>query len=870
MAARALGIGALSALSLAGLLSLPALAGGATQRPGHEPIAAAQRDPAAAPDEPGGPAPASSRCPWIGKTADSRTPAQLAAEVVARMSLLDKLEMVDLVQGGGYENHTRAIPQLCIPELTLQDGPDGLAFGDTGVTQLPASLGIAASFDAALAFEYGQVLGSEARDQGVDVVQGPNLNLDRIPNSGRAFEAYGEDPLLAAELGVADIEGIQSEGVMAEAKHFTGYTQETDRKSLDQVIPPQELAELYLPPFEAAVEQAHVAAIMCAYGEINSVYTCQNALLLRTLRQWGFTGFVRSDLGAVKDPTVAFQAGMDMIKPQARRALAEAVREGSLRTGALDAAVESILTEMFRFGLVAHPLSGHTDARVDTPAHAAFALQAAERTIVLLKDSSEILPLSSTSSGSVAVIGDDASTDPVTAGHGSAYVVPPFVVTPLAALRAGLGRHVAISYTPGSSADAALPAIPASELTASAATVDALHAPTASRTASPSGAVLTGSGGFGVLEAKGVVDSADETADVPGSGKGWQDWAATLTVPTSGLYTFSLRTDGDSWLYVGGQAVLADPGLHAADTWTVSVPLVAGERYAIALRWFRAGTSIPELGMQDVSPSIARAVAAARRARTAIVFAADYNSEGFDRPTLALPGDEDALIEAVAAVNPRTIVVLNTGGPVLMPWLSRVAAVVEAWYPGEEDGNAVAAVLTGAVDPSGRLPVSFPVSNAQAESAAVTSWPGVDSEVQFGYEGIGYRYYQSMGLTPLFCFGYGLDYTSFSLSSPSLEAVSGGYELSVRVTDTGSRAGGDVVQVYVAMPGDTGQPPHQLVAFSTVSLRAGESTTVSMSIPDSALRSYEYGRWVTESGVYDLDIGQSSADLPLSVSLTIR
>ncbi|MHB1717062.1 MAG: glycoside hydrolase family 3 protein, partial [Acidimicrobiales bacterium] len=229
-------------------------------------------------------------------------PTALAALAVGRMTTAEKLGELVLHTGGGYENFTSAVPGLCIPSLTLQDGPQGLGAGDTGVTQLPSPLGIAATFDTAVARAYGAVEGAEARGQGIDVVQGPNLNIDRVPESGRAYEGYGEDPLVAADMGVADIEGIQSQGVLAEAKHLAVYNQETDRVHLDTSVSPRALREIYLRPFEAAVRTAHVDALMCAYPQLNGTFQCQDPTLTGLVDAWGFSGFVRSDLGAVHDP----------------------------------------------------------------------------------------------------------------------------------------------------------------------------------------------------------------------------------------------------------------------------------------------------------------------------------------------------------------------------------------------------------------------------------------------------------------------------------------------------------------------------------------------------------------------------------------
>ncbi len=696
------------------------------------------------------------------------------------MTLAEKLGEVSLAAGGGYENENAGVPRLCIPQLTLQDGPNGIANGDTGVTQLPASLGVAASFDPLVAYAYGRVLGAEARAQGVTVVQGPNLNLARVPTSGRAFEAYGEDPYLTSIMGIADIEGIQSQGVMADAKHFTAYTQETARLNLNQIITERALQEVYFPPFVAAVEQAHVASVMCVYGRIDFVYVCQNPAMFDMLtKDWGLQGFVRSDLGAVNDPVAAFRAGLDAIKPAATAELATAAEDGQLPIGRLDDAVVRILREMFAFGLVRHPLTGSPGTPVDTAGHAKLALATAERSMVLLKDRRGILPLVKSRLRTVALIGKGAGPHATTAGAGSAHVIAPFVITPLGAMRRWLGKKVKVTFSPGGSAHEALPLIPSRYITSSRPLSPGVGSPMFA------GEKPRGDADLPILNRPGIVTAEVATASLPGSGPRWLTWTGTLTPPHTGLYDLSLTSPGDTWFYLDHKLVLADRGLHGPASWSTTVHLVRGQQYELELRWFAVGAGEdPRLGWQDVTPMIAAAVRAARHASVAVVFASDYNSEGFDRPTLALPGDSDALISAVAAANPRTIVVLNTGGAVLMPWLSKVAGVLEAWYPGEEDGAATLAVLRGSVDPSGHLPVTFPASDSQSATAQTRSWPGVDSNVYFedGLD-VGYRYYDAKGIRPLFPFGYGLSYTTFALSDPVAHHSAGGYVVDVRVRE---------------------------------------------------------------------------------------
>jgi beta-glucosidase len=793
---------------------------------------------------------AGTACPWILPSVQAeKSDSELAEMVLDRMTLFEKADFVVLHNGDGYENINSGVPALCIPPLTMQDGPNGLSAGAPGVTALPSSLGIAASFNPNLAYRYGQVLAQEARGKGIDAVQGPNLNLLRVPESGRAFEGYGEDPVLVGAMGVAEIDGIQSEGVMADAKHFTAYNQETARTVLDQRISLRVLQELYLAPFKMAVEQAHVASIMCAYGAINGINDCSNPALYAALRSWDFPGFVRSDLEAVKNPDEAFKAGLDLIKPDTPAAVADLVDDGRLSTEVLDQAVGRVLLEMFRFHLIGAATRGAPDDRVGTKQHAQFALLAAEQSIVLLKNARSLLPLAARNGGSIAVIGTDASTAAASEGGGSANVMGPFLVKPLAAIDQSTKGHVA--YAPGEVPSPHLPMIAAGDFRSGSPLP--VNAPQVHHHLEP------GKSDLGIIHAKGVTEEI-ATAEYPEStGSAWTTWKATIVPPKTGLYELSLGEDGDTWLSINGGDVMAFRGLHGRVTWTTTVSLVGGRRYDFELDWFRTSRANPRLGWEYVTPLIDQAVMLARKARTAVVFVSDFNSEGFDRPDLSLPGDDDALISAVAAANPRTVVVLNTGGAVLMPWLKSVEAVIEAWYPGEEDGAATAAVLFGAVDPSGRLPITFPLSNSQVPTALPSRWPGIGGTVDYS-EGldIGYRYDEAEHLSPLFPFGYGLSYTSFRLFAPSLRVALNTDNLAMRVSNTGKRPGAEVVECYLEFPASAGEPPRQLRAFRDVDLGAGKSTTVHLALTRSAFEIFQNGRFEVPSGSFTALVGSSS------------
>ena len=773
-------------------------------------------------------------------------------------------ELVNFVvvnQTGPIENINIGVPRLCIPALTLTDGPNGVAGNLTGVTQFPSEISVAATFDPAVARSVGVAMGEEAITKGFDVLQGPDLNLVRTDLSGRAFETYGEDPYLAGTMGVASIEGIQSRGVMAQAKHLGPYTQENARARLNQHVSARTMTEIYDAPFQAAVSQAHVASMMCAMGSINGVNTCSSPSLYATLASWGFPGFVRSDYAAVDVPAPAFHAGMDLIKPATAAQISTLVAQGQIRTAALRQAVSSVLTEMFAYGLIsAHPRTLHLDAVATSPAHQNVALSAARQSVVLLQNSNHLLPLSG-SLPSLAVIGVDASDAVTTRGGGSSGVHASHLTTPLAALRALL-PHTAISYTPGGPSGLEFDPLSASDVTAGKAPPSELPI------------VSTGEAGTGdiVIDTAKAVTAKVLTASAPGTGEGWSSWDVTFRAHATGTYVIGIEDVGDTWVYLNGATILADRGIHGPYPQSTSVQLLAGRTYTVQARWFAASVGVtPRFGIDFVQPLINSAVAAAKSARVAVVFASNLLTEGADMPSLSLQGDLDALIGAVAAVNPRTIVVLNTGGPVLTPWRSRVAGLLEAWYPGEQGGQAVAQVLRGVVDASGRLPVTMPASASATPASSTSQFPGQAGVVDFaGLDAIGYRWYQSHRAASAFPFGYGLSYTTFSWRHVAVRRTAGGVDVALDVTNTGPRSGSDVVQVYVSYPRSAGEPPEQLRGYERVDIAAGASAHVVISLPTSAFK-YDNGHgMVLASGTYTLNVATSSASFVASHSLTLK
>jgi len=765
--------------------------------------------------------------------------ARRVAEVLSQMTVPDE---ITIVEGHGippavpYAFYMPGIPRLCIPAIGLEDGPSGVADRLTGATQLPAGVAVAATWDPSAAIQYGQVIGAEEAGKGTGVDLGPTVNIDRDPRWGRSFEAYSEDPFLDAAIATGEIEGVQSQGVMAQVKHFDAYNQETNRNtSLDDVIvSDRALHEIYMPAFEAAVEQADAASVMCAYSTVNGSYSCQNSYLLTDVlkQEWGFSGFVTSDYDAVHD-TAAAPAGTDMEQPfnaNFGASLQESLLNGTISHATLNTMVSRILSEMFRFDFFDHPPTGSTSATVTTPADQALGTSVAEEATTLLKNARATLPLPAHNAGTIAVIGPSASASPTYAGGGSAYVIPSQTVSPLQGIQSAVGSGTKVVYQQGLPTDGSLPAIPSSAL-------------------SPAY-----SGG---------------------------SYSGTLTAPKTGTYVLALSNPCDcytpTYLYLNGKELLDDPGAPPVSIYSVAADLQAGHKYSLQI--WGASSDLSWGTPSFLAAGIARAVAAAKSAsRAVVVVSDDTESEAADRPSLDLPSAQNELIEAVAAANPHTVVVVNAGAPVLMPWLGQVAAVLDAWYPGETSGRSLADVLFGGTDPGGHLPVTFPASLSQVPANSQARFPGVDGKVLYS-EGldVGYRSYDAKNITPLFPFGFGLSYTRFAFSDPhvSTPVANGVQDVTVTavITNIGSRQGADVAQLYLGDPPAAGEPPRQLVGFQRVTLPRGRSAPLKFTITprDSWWWDQVAGGWTQTTGTYGVYIGDSSSltNLPLHGTFTI-
>ncbi|HEY4341094.1 MAG TPA: glycoside hydrolase family 3 C-terminal domain-containing protein [Steroidobacteraceae bacterium] len=779
-----------------------------------------------------------------------------------------------------------AAAKLGLPAIGgASDGPNGIAdlsslFNQpTGersrhVTAFPNVIALGASWDRDLARRFGAALGEEFRGKGLTADLGPTLNLIRTWHGGRSAETYGEDPYLIGELAVPEITAIQDHGVIVTMKHFAANNQEfarvgafPDNAGVDEHIGSKALEEVFLPHFKAAVQRAHVGSVMCAYNQVNDQFSCNNAALLDHLRDWGFDGVIVPDASfAQRSAVAAAKAGMDAASPVAE--VAAAIGRSEVDPYFFERKIYRTLVTRFRLGLYERGPGGQANANVSTPEHQALAREMAQSGAVLLKNSG-VLPF--TNLKSLAVIGADAGPDAVVMESGSPNVHIETLDVPVDAIRTRAGSTVQVGYERGSMGVRTLPAVPAAVLLPPSRQGQGLEGTYFgtpyfwSTVATRVDAQIQVGADPGVPEAPAGVVGKREFAR--GRAPWSVSWSGWIVPPTTGTYGFSLSGAGTAELYIDGKLVTA---IRRADfpMTTVGVVQLQGQQpRSILIKYDTAaavlGTGL-RLGWQPPDARLERAVELARRSDAAVVFVGEQLGEGGDKQILGLPGDQDALIEAVAAVNPHTVVVLHTSTAVAMPWVDRVAGIIEAWYPGEAAGASIAAILFGDVNPSGHLPVTFPRDAAQGPATHWWEYPGDGRSVAYT-EGVfvGYRWYDAHQQAPLFPFGHGLSYTSFAISDLKVTGSAANRKVTVRIQNTGQRAGAQVLQLYVDMPAAAAEPPRVLKGFQKVTLQAGELRDVAMELPDSQLQIFDEKarQWSLVNGTYHLLIGVSSRDI---------
>ncbi|MEU5216432.1 glycoside hydrolase family 3 C-terminal domain-containing protein [Streptomyces sp. NPDC020807] len=823
-----------------------------------------------------------------GVVVDEAADAAREAAVEAALGKLDLDAKTRLLAGQDMWS-LPALPEIGLESLVMSDGPIGVRgvrwTADDPSVALPSPTALAAAWDPALARRAGRLLAQEARRKGVHVLLAPTVNLHRTPLGGRHFEAYSEDPYLTGAIGTGYVQGVQDGGVGTTVKHFVANDAETDRFTVDNRIAARPLRELYLAPFEAIVRNARPWGIMTAYNQVNGVtMTEHHHLVNEVLRgEWGFDGFNVSDWMAARSTTGDIEGGLDVAMPGPQtvygEALAAAVRAGEVAETAVDTAVRNVLRLAARVGA----LEGAPAVVTEPPATVdgdALAREIARRGFVLVRNESRegrtALPLRN---GTVALSGA-AARDARVLGGGSAQVFPDHVVSPLDGLTAALPEG-ALTYTIG--------ADPSDELTPAGSVSSGFTLVARCRDAE---GTLLGEGTLPNGQVQWIGD--DLPAGVTHEALASIEVVGRFTPRESGEHAFGTRGLGAFRLAVGGETLFdgvqalgpeTDPfeAFFGSPVERAKVALTAGETVEVSLlhtldKEFAAPLpavmfSFVHLGpRRDPDELIAEAVEAARAADTAVVVVATterVESEGFDRKDLALPGRQDDLVRAVAAVNPNTVVVVNAGSPVELPWREDVAAVLLSWFPGQEGGAALADVLTGAEEPGGRLPTTWPATLADTPVTEVTP---TDGELHYS-EGvfIGYRAWAKAGAVPAYAFGHGLGYTTWSYDALTATPET----VTVRLTNTGDRTGREVVQVYLAPTGDDAarheRPERWLAAFGSVEAAAGETVEVTMALPRRAFEIWdeETNDWAYVPGGYEVVAAHSVTDARLTATLEV-
>ncbi|MGW0651946.1 glycoside hydrolase family 3 protein [Streptomyces umbrinus] len=794
------------------------------------------------------------------------TPADQAREAVVETALakLDLDAKARLLAGQDMWS-LPALPEIGLKSLVMSDGPIGVRgvrwTADDPSIALPSPTALAATWDPALARRAGVLLAQEARRKGVHVLLAPTVNLHRSPLGGRHFEAYSEDPYLTGRIGTGYVTGVQEGGVGTTVKHFVANDAETDRFTVNNVVSERALRELYLAPFEAIVENAHPWGIMTAYNSVNGTTMTEHRYLVNeVLRgEWGFDGFNVSDWMAARSTVDAVEGGLDVAMPGPTTVygekLAAAVRAGEVAETKVDEAVRNVLRLAARVGI----LDGAEPAVTELPADVdgdALAREIARRAFVLVRNEGA-LPIPE--GRSVALIGA-AARDARVLGGGSAVVFPDHVVSPLDGLTAALPEG-ALTYAVG--------ADPNEELAAADKGFElrAVCRDTA-------GTVIgTGSSPSGHLQwmgddlPEGVTHDNLHSVELTGTFTPRESGRHTFGI--KGLGTFTLTVDGTTYFDDVQRVEKDDPFVtfFGAPVERATVDLTAGDTYEVSLRHV---VSVPENvpmkvvaftlthqePQRDADELIAEAVEAARAADTAVVVVATterVESEGFDRKDLRLPGRQDELVHAVAAANPNTVVVVNSGSPVELPWRDDVSAVLLSWFPGQEGGAALADVLTGTHEPGGRLPTTW----GSLDSAPVTRVTPTDGELAYTEDVfIGYRAWEKEGRTPTYPFGHGLGYTDWTYDEIKVT----GRTVTVRVTNSGPREGRETVQIYLA---------RRLAGFATAEASPGESAEVTIELPTRAFETWDEqtNAWTPLKGSFEIEASRSLTDCRLRATI---
>ncbi len=815
--------------------------------------------------------------PWLG----AQTPPTPQTDVdkrvdtvLTQMTLEEKIEMI----GGENTFYTHPLPRLRVPSLKMSDGPLGVHdYGPT--TAYPAGISLAASWNVELAKRVGAMMGQDARARGVNFILGPGMNIYRAPMNGRNFEYFGEDPFLASRMAVAVIEGVQEQGVIATAKHFVANNEEYGRLEVSSDMDERTLREIYLPAFEASVKEAKVGAVMDAYNPVNGIFMTQNSYLNNEIlkKEWGFDGILMSDWGATHDGVAAANGGLDLEMPSAaymyKDVLLAAIREGKVSTAAIDDKVRRILRKAIEFGFFDRPQTISSIPLLSQEGRQ-LALQEAREGMVLLKNAGNILPLDRTKTKTIAVIGPDAY--PAVIGGGGSSLTKPFNdVSFLEGISNYLGTAATVLY--GVDAPVWEEAFQSSEFVTTPGGTRGLKAeffnnenlegaPTLVRTDSH----VDFHWGEGSYAANQPVDHFSAR------------WTGYFVPGKSDDYTFYTNSDDGVRLYLDDERVIDDWQRQSETVHSYTRQLEGSRPYKIRLEYFeKVGTATVGFGVTATELAAGPRTRALAEKADAVILCVGFDpsteTEGADR-TFQLPAGQDELIQQIASVNKNTIVVLTAGGNVDMrQWIDRVPGLIHAWYPGQEGGTALAQIVFGDYSPSGKLPASFE-RRWEDNATFNTYYPAAGKQRVRYSEGIfvGYRHFDRSTTKPLFAFGYGLSYTTFSYSNLSITPPSGSLSqpvlVSFDVTNTGSRSGAEVAELYVAEPQPSvPRPVKELKGFAKVTLEPGATRHVTIRLDRRAFSFYDVTKkdWNAEPGEFQLLVGASSDDIRLKGSFTL-
>jgi beta-glucosidase len=851
----------------------------------------------------------------IAKPLQAPTTIPIEAHIDRSIAAMTLDEKISLISGGSALGST-PLPRLGIPAFRMGDGPLG-AHDPSPSTAFAAGIALAATWDRSLAERIGTQIGRDSRSRGAAFLLGPAMNIYRAPMNGRNHEYFGEDPFLAGQIAVHYVEGLQSQNVTATIKHFAGNNSEFARFDSDDIVSERALREIYLPAFEAAVREAHPGAIMDAYNRINGTFMTENAHLNIEIakHQWHFDGLIMSDWIATHDAVASANGGLDLEMPAPLYfnpdTLLPAVKSGKVKESDIDDKVRRLLRVAARFGWITPAADGpgwvsHDPLDIDIPRYnqqgREVALQSALESATLLKNDGGLLPLNAATLKTIAVLGPDA--DPGYATGGGSAMVPPFFLTgPFKGISDYLGPTGNVTYAQGIdkldvlAAQTGLTETPDSDKPGVLAETFSTPAFT-SKPDSTRHETAINAGPYAQLPDTSSDDpniglAVDSTGDKKAMRSGLEDFIRSPAKYTRWTGYFHAKAAGDHIAFVehAGKYRLLIDGKIWLDHADINAPIVSQARMNLSAGVHKVlleDLGVPKFNNETLRLGIVKADAVvhpaaielARRADVVILsvgYDIETESESADREFQLLPGQND-LIQQVAAVNPHTIVVLNAGGSVdTAPWLTHVPALLDIWYSGEEGGAALASLLFGDANPSGRLPISWERTLSDNPSLPFYYTAPGTNRITYGDDiFVGYRGYEHNHTQPLFPFGFGLSYTTFKYSNlevhPDPASPSGNYTVSFDITNTGTRAGADVAQVYVSEDHPSvPRPPQELKAFARVDLNPSETRHVSVPLNARSFAWYDVPAkaWHADAGTFTIHVSRSSADPQLQGSVSL-